>query len=468
MRYRLEEYHPDADFEALVARLLEDPTELELVFNGDLFDFDTPWVKDGDSSHDEFPVDGEGCAGHAARIVSDHAGWFRATARVLRAGHRVLFMSGNHDVEMVFPSVRAVLRRALVEHARTLAEAEGAPPPSPAEEDEMSARVRFRAWFHVTEDGIYFEHGSQYDLFNAVRWAMMPFSRERRAIHPVMGKLAFKRLGARMGYFNPYYEETFYAGFTEHAAHFLKFYARSRRHIIRLWVKGALRTVGEIWRHRHDDDWDAEDTDLARAETGATPDAIRRTRALAIRPAEVTMVPILRELWLDRTAIVTLSIVLVLASAAVGWPFAAITAAVVAALFVAYEIVTPKPDLRTYDQAPATVRALWDIHGARAICMGHTHRPFAHWVEGRFHGNSGAWCPAFKDQLCTQPVLDRRPVLLLTTEGETIRGGLHWWDGVALRPDGDPSRSDDAVVGSPVLDYHRAPCPNPTAADHGA
>src|SRR6185295_5276513 len=106
---------------------------------------------------------------------------------------------------------------------------------------------------------------------------------------------------------------------------------------------------------------------------------------------------------------------------------AAIGAACVAALFAGYELLMPNPDIRTYDSAPPSVKTLLDIHGARAICFGHTHRPFAEWDDkGRLYGNSGSWCPAFHDPACTSPVLDRRPLLLLSTDGDRLEGGLFW------------------------------------------
>ena len=96
------------------------------------------------------------------------------------------------------------------------------------------------------------------------------------------------------------------------------------------------------------------------------------------------------------------------------------------------------------------MKGIFDIHGARAICMGHTHRPFGAWDGERFHGNSGSWAPAFEDAECARPVLPRRPVLMLVTEppatgaalGE-LHGGLFWWDEgeLAADPMGARSRS---------------------------
>lgn len=448
MRYRRREFHPDADFARLVDLLLAQHggDRIELVFNGDVLDYDAPWVKDGKSSFDEFPLTEQGCAEHTARLLADHPVWFDAVAKALLHGHRALFLCGNHDIELVWPRVREVIRDDLVrrwgaqwDEAAREGRTAGLTPPDPGAAAE---RVRFRAWFHVTEDRIYLEHGSQYDHLNGVRHAILPYTRDRSRIHPVFGKQAFKRTGSRMGYFNPYYEETFYMGLWGYLHHFLTHYATSDRHIFRTWGGGMIRTALEIWRHRHAEDWTEDVVTLAAAETGASREAILRTHRLGAIPGEDTMLPLLREAWLDRLAFILFLVLVVLGAWTIGGPKGAlITAGVLAALFVIYEIVTPKPDLRTYDSAPPTVRDLWQIHDARAICMGHTHRPFSLWEEGRYHGNSGSWCPAFRDQACTQPVLDGRPFLMLWSRDGELHGGLHWLRGGALQPDPEGVKS---------------------------
>jgi hypothetical protein len=410
-------------------------------------------VKDGDSSFDEYPLDDAGCAAHAGRILADHPAWCAATARLLLAGHRLLVLSGNHDLALCWPGVRRAVRDALAAHAAAEAARLALPPAALAELD-LDAQVRFRAWFHVTEDGIYLEHGSQYDMFSGVHHPMIPLTRGGDRLHPVFSNLAFKRTGSRMGYFNPYYEETFYLGFSGYMRHFWAHYARSsRRHIFRVWFQGGLRTVAEIWRHRGAPDRAAEARALACAETGARPEAVDATHALAVPPAERRMIPILRELWLDRLALG----LLVLAGAALGLAAGgrlggAAAGLALAALLAVYEALTPKPDLRTYDAAPPSVKGLFEIHGARALCMGHTHRPFGVWEGDRFHGNSGSWAPAFEDAECTRPVLPRRPLLMLVAEPPAadapaeIHGGLFWWGAgeLAADPVGVRSRSLDA------------------------
>jgi len=191
----------------------------------------------------------------------------------------------------------------------------------------------------------------------------------------------------------------------------------------------ALRSSWEIFRNRRGKyhTLPPESLERAQAETGASHAAILETFALGVTPAEKLMLPVLRELWLDRVVLVgggmtVLGFVGLLGS--VGQ--AGIALGIYLVLFVLYELLVPKPDTRTYDSPPTEVGRLYDIHRVRAVCMGHTHRPVATWSDGRFWGNSGTWCPAFYDAECTKPVLDGRPFLWLTAHGDDLSGGLHW------------------------------------------
>jgi UDP-2,3-diacylglucosamine pyrophosphatase LpxH len=454
MRYRRAVHHPDKELATLLDHVLGElgaDDRIELVFNGDLFDFDSPWVKDGTSSFDEHPPTDAGCTRHMELMLADHPVFCSAVAKLVAKGHEVTFLSGNHDIELYWPGVRNAIRTELVRRA---VDEHGA---TDTDKEEAGDRIRFRSWFHITADRIYFEHGSQYDIHNSVRTAAVPVTLDGREIHPVLGKLAFRRTGARMGYFNPYYEETFYMGLTGYVSHFWKFYARSKdRHIVRLWVKGALLTIKEILRHRHMNERLEEARAAVRKEVGdhLTDDQIDKTHRLRVRPAEETMIPIFRELWVDRVSIVFFIIALTsIVGLVAGSKAALIALGVELALFVLYEVLTPKPDVRTYDSAPDSVLSLLDIHKVRAICMGHTHRPFTRFTEKGLYANSGAWCPAFEDQMCTKPVLDGRPVLILMTEAEDFWGGLYWWrkgvlsadeKNVKGRPSGGRTPGDDS------------------------
>jgi UDP-2,3-diacylglucosamine pyrophosphatase LpxH len=431
MRYRRSMFHPDQEVMCLVDRLLAqcDGEGIEFVCNGDVFDFDAPLVADGEHAELEYPTDEPGCAAHIRRILRDHPVFVDALGKLMANGHRLMFLSGNHDVELCFEAVRRSLREVLVEAAMRQG--------GVSNETELAALVRFRTWFYRSDDGIYIEHGSQYDMINGMPDPMAPIARDGR-VQPVCGKLAFKRLGARMGYFNPYCEDTFYMGGLGYIRHFAEHYMFSERHIFRVWAVESVRSSWDIFRNRRGEyhTLPQESLERAHAETGVSREAILETFALRVTPAEKLMLPVLRELWLDRVvlvggALMVLGLVGLLGSVRQ----AGIALGIYLVLFLLYELLIPKPDTRTYDTPPAEVRRLYAIHNVRAVCMGHTHRPLANWSDGQFWGNSGTWCPAFYDRECTKPVLDGRPFLWLVARGDDLSGGLRWLRNGVIAPE---------------------------------
>src|SRR5690606_25753473 len=150
----------------------------------------------------------------------------------------------------------------------------------------------------------------------------------------------------------------------DYVTHFGRHYAMSNRHIMRTWVRGAVQTLHEVWRERVGE-VDLDDDALARvvAETGCTPEAARATHALRVPSGEIAMLPIARELWLDRLVLLSATLTASAASTLFVGKRAGMTAlGGAAALFAVYERLTPKPDLRTYDAAPPEVRQVLDIH----------------------------------------------------------------------------------------------------------
>src|SRR5262249_27657673 len=142
--------------------------ELCLVLNGDVFDFDAPRVVDGESVFHDLPRTAEHAVPAITAILDDHAVFVAALGRVLADGHEVAFVSGNHDVLLALPEVRAVIVDRLI--------ASLPPPARPA----ARSRILFRAWFHLTADGIVLEHGHQYDSYCAHRYPMAPFCADQK------------------------------------------------------------------------------------------------------------------------------------------------------------------------------------------------------------------------------------------------------------------------------------------------
>ncbi len=180
--HRLEAFFYDEDFRAFCRWACADAAAraapMTLVLNGDVFDLlrIEPEVPP-DGTHLERRFGPLTTPPVAARMVADilagHAPFVEAIADVLAAGHDVVLVCGNHDLELQWPQVQDEVRGAL---ARVLA-ARRAP--------GAAARLRFEAWFHYEPGRIWIEHGCQYDPENAFRFPL----RSRLADSPIVAEV---------------------------------------------------------------------------------------------------------------------------------------------------------------------------------------------------------------------------------------------------------------------------------------
>jgi UDP-2,3-diacylglucosamine pyrophosphatase LpxH len=162
---RLETFLYDDDFLAFCRWLCRDAHgRAALVLNGDVFDFlriepePAPGARGAARRFGPLPTPAV-AARMAEDILLGHPRFLDGLCAVLAAGHEVILLPGNHDLECQSDEVRTVLRRAV--EAR-LAELE-APPGA-------GARLAFEAWFLHEPGRIWIEHGCQYDPENAYRW----------------------------------------------------------------------------------------------------------------------------------------------------------------------------------------------------------------------------------------------------------------------------------------------------------
>ncbi|WP_437616128.1 hypothetical protein WMF20_20520 [Sorangium sp. So ce834] len=453
MRYRQAPYSPDSEVAAMLDALRDEMKqgtargagrhELTLVLNGDVFDLDAPRVIDQKSVFHDLPRSAEHAVPAMKAILADHPVFIEALGRVVADGHTVVFISGNHDVQLTLPEVRDLVRSRVVEAALAAlggASRAGSSSPAGAPEAEraraaLGARVVFRAWFHKTPDGIIVEHGNQYDAYCSYRYPMVPFGRKPGEIQPTMGSLVCRLLVSRMGYFNPHVDSSFMLSAFGYLAHWARYYLFSRRSLAGAWALGALRTVVELVRRREPERRARLRECLAAAaqETGAPLRAVARHARLFAPPAEDRLGLVARELWLDRAALALLAVAVALVWLLLAPIWLAPAALVAPAGLVVYERLVPKLPLEaTWQRVSRAARQVARAHRARAVVFGHTHTPEGSWEGGLFFGNTGSWSAAFEDIACTKPVFAARPLVWLRSEpgaGSSARlsGGLVTW-----------------------------------------
>jgi UDP-2,3-diacylglucosamine pyrophosphatase LpxH len=434
MRWRQMPFFPDQEFADLVDVLLAEvksPDDvIELVFNGDLFDFDAGRVVDGVALFEDLPRSEPVSADLIDRILIDHQGFVDAVAKFLKAGnHRVVFVSGNHDPQLAYDAVRRRIRHAIADAAQTT---------------DIAHRIVFRAWFHKTPDNIHVEHGNQYDPYCSFRYPMVPQrpmpGTSEPEIQPTVGSVAFRYMASRMGYFNPHVDQSFLLSFPEYLAHWSKHYLFTQRALAKPFLQGLVRLFSQLISLRDPGSRDraAHNIRTAAQENGVDPVSVARHAALFSRPAEDALHKVVREFWVDRVllgvasaAAVTVPLIARKNRIAVGMAIG------VPAILAAYEYAVPRTSLDdNWKAVTAMSPRIAEIYGSPAVIFGHTHIPYGEWRAGVFHGNSGTWSAAYQDVECTIPADKRgKPVIWLRNNGHDLQGGLYRWNRMQLLPD---------------------------------
>lgn len=169
--YRLEAFFYDADFLRFCDHLIDDARlrtcKFKLVLNGDTFDL---LRVDHDAEQEQSlrerrygpALTPTVAASIMQQIMAGHPVFMQALARILAAGHDVIFLPGNHDIEMQWADVQAVVRDTLLDVVRSEGDEELA--------ESAAERLHFRQWFYYEENRVWIEHGCQYDPENAFQF----------------------------------------------------------------------------------------------------------------------------------------------------------------------------------------------------------------------------------------------------------------------------------------------------------
>jgi hypothetical protein len=166
--HRLEAFLYDDDFLAFCRWLCRSQREqappLALILNGDTFDFlrIEPAAGGGRPERSYAPLLTPAAAATMAHdVLAGHPAFAAGLADLLAAGHEVLFLPGNHDLELQWEPVQEAVRAVL---ARQL-EAQGG-------QAGAIDRLSFAPWFFHEPGRIWIEHGCQYDPENAFRFPL--------------------------------------------------------------------------------------------------------------------------------------------------------------------------------------------------------------------------------------------------------------------------------------------------------
>ncbi len=173
--YELEAFFYDDDFRGFCQWLIDDAqrrnSSVRLVLNGDSFDLlridRPPQSPEATMVERQFGpfLTPDRAARDISEILEGHPHFVDGLARLLVAGHEIVVLPGNHDIEIQWEPVRAQLRRHVLERVRERVR-------SDREVEDARARIIFRDWFWHEPGRVWIEHGCQYDPENSFTYLL--------------------------------------------------------------------------------------------------------------------------------------------------------------------------------------------------------------------------------------------------------------------------------------------------------
>jgi UDP-2,3-diacylglucosamine pyrophosphatase LpxH len=415
------------------------PGPIELVFNGDIFDFDSVMVI---PKKPPFSVSWlerrRGLYAEEAKsrfkmeaILASHPKWLEALREFIIQGNRVVFNIGNHDMELHWPSVR----RDIVDKLEL--------------PEEFQGNVRFTEWFYISNQDTLIEHGNQYDAYCLCSNPVNPLIKHGSRIYVRLpfGNLAGKYMLNGMGLMNPHVESSFIKNsMYEYVVFFFRYVIRTQPLLLLTWFWSAMVTLFLSLQegfHRALSDpltIDARVEDIA-SRANASPRVVWALKELHAHPAIFNPFKILRELWLDRAILLGLimyasfqffTIVNVFVHISLWWAVVPLILLLPMFIFYARSIESDVTKLQEVGMEMTPIAA----HIARVarVVQGHTHREKHTRVQEVEYINTGTWSPAFHDVECTKPY-GRKCFAWIqpATDGAARSAGLYEWTGTDIQ-----------------------------------
>lgn len=407
-RYKRPKFFIDSSFSRLLDYIQKETQGdlVELVLNGDIFDFDSvmrlplhtrfniSWLerKRGLNPEEEksrFKIE---------TILHDHPIWVKALTKFIQNGNRVVFVIGNHDIELHWPVVQKEILKGL--HL------------TPDEEE----RVRFCEWFYISNHDTAIEHGNQYDDYCVTANPIHPLIKKGKRIQVRIpfGNITGRYMTNGMGLFNPHVESSFLMTFPEYVRFCYKYALRVQPWLPLSWLWSAAVSFwvsisdGLLPAMRDPLYIEARVEEIAK-KSNATPTIVRMMNELRVHPAIFNPIKIARELWLDRFFVLVFigfvafelyALLHLIGPFSFFWFF--LFFAMLMPLLFFYSRTIRSEVIKSTEEALRHAPLVVRITGARRVIFGHTHREMHTYVDQTEVLNTGTWSPAFKDPECRE------------------------------------------------------------------
>lgn len=429
-KFKTAEFFFDKDFKEFLDEIeaKANGSQIELILNGDIFDFDSVLkipempmfrIHSVEKKRGLFPRP-ERSEFKIKTILGDHLVFMEALRNFVLRDHRVVFVIGNHDLELHFRKVQ----EAVINHLRI--------------PDTKKENIRFVEWFYISNQDTLIEHGNQYDPYCLCEDPIHPFSKGYNYIYLRLpfGNIACRYIMNGLGFFNPHVDSNYIMSMKEYVNIFLRYMVRAQPLLLLTWFWGSILTLfSSVQDHlspalrnplRIEDRVD----DMAKR-ANAESRMIREMRELIVTPAASNPLLLMRELWLDRAFILLVafyvvfqvfSILKAFSEISLFWAFIPLSLLLPFFLFYSKSITSlvsgyKEPDDRILQMTSAITKV-------KRIVYGHTHKARHEVIGSVEHLNPGCWSPAFLDIECTKPLDQKNYVWISPMENADRKAEL--------------------------------------------
>ncbi len=430
-KYKTKEFFFDEIFsDWLEQQVKTTKTPVELVLNGDIFDFDCvtavperPSFKISSFERNRtmfsqkeksvFKID---------RILKTHPIFVKALTRFVEGGNRLVFIIGNHDLELHYSNVQRRVRKAItnIQGGKDL--------------------IRFCEWFYISHKDTHIEHGNQYDPYCVCQTPVFPMIKVGNdfRIRIPFGNMVTRYMVNVMGFVNPYSEENYRLTLKQYLHFFIKFLIRKQPLIIWTWFYSSVvisyRSV--LYRLREpivDPFFYEERVEQIAEKSRATPRMVRELAALAVPSAVSSPWKIMQVLWIDKAVIFLIGILFIfqfflmvdqLVDIQIYW--ALIPILLLAPFFIFYSSTVKNKENVFRDPGEQRLRWISIVTNTSRVVFGHTHI-VKHELRGSVEFlNPGSWSPVFKDIECRK-ILTRYAYIKISPLGKDRVASLKEW-----------------------------------------
>lgn len=407
-KFRQKQYFIDQEFKNFIDKLnSEISSPKELILNGDIFDFDSVMsLPEDDSISFNHHESKRGLSSTEVKstfkiqkILEDHHLWLQSLARFLSNDNKIIFIIGNHDVELHWPQVQ----KKIISMMNI--------------DEDLKKNIIFCEWFYISNQDTLIEHGNQYDPYCVCANPINPTisKRKEEIIRLPFGNLANKYLVNGMGLKNPHDDNAFIMDVVGFAKFFFKYEFKIQPFLFLIWFTGAIRTffvyMSESWHPALRDPLTMEKKISKMAKKAqSSVEQLRLVKEFHAHPAAFKPFSVIRELWLDRILLLLIIISVsfqffsttnLILNVSIWWfiiPF------IIALPFFTLYAQSVSSDVRSYAKK-SKIKMAEVAHALKLdrVIQGHTHLLYHGKVNEIELINTGSWTPVFHDPECTLP-----------------------------------------------------------------